>query len=279
MVRLEVLRKYPHHSFSSINAFLNICPLQYAMRYVYKAEAERTSVNLLFGKAFHGALAWLASGRESGTYFKTEELKDVFSELWSVERRSNPKKVFKSRSEWGELNELGRKMADAFYSNWIEDDVVEVSKVFSVILMDADDEPVSDKPLIGEIDVVVRDEAGNYVLIDWKTAARKWPEGKAKHNLQATCFCYAWKQLYDVISPFRFDVITKTKAPTYSRVHTTRTVDDFHRLAELVKVVERAVKAEAFFPMTGGFYCGDCAYSNACKNWHCERAKTISIAA
>ena len=73
MPTLEELRRKPHHSYSSVNTFLS-CPLQYAMRYVYKLEQERVGVALPFGSAFHGALTWLAEKRRKGDYSNTKEL-------------------------------------------------------------------------------------------------------------------------------------------------------------------------------------------------------------
>jgi hypothetical protein len=52
---LAELRKQPHWSFSSISTFVNICSLQWAFRYVYRAEPQFTSPALVFGKVFHSA--------------------------------------------------------------------------------------------------------------------------------------------------------------------------------------------------------------------------------
>ena len=42
---------------------------------------------------------------------------------------------------------------------------------------------------------------------------------------------------------------SKTKVADYQQCPTTRTIEDMHRFAELVRVVERAVEAEAFWPV------------------------------
>ncbi len=79
---------------------------------------------------------------------------------------------------------------------------------------------------------------------------------------------------------FRFDVITKAKAPTMESHYTIRGRDDFERLARLVEAVERAVKAEAFMPNEGGYFCGTCSYACACKSWHRIASKTtLNLAA
>jgi RecB family exonuclease len=278
MPTLEELRRKPHHSYSSVNTFLS-CPLQYAMRYVYKLEPERVGVALPFGSAFHGALTWLAENRRKGDYSNAKELADVFSEHWKVESDEEGELLTLEDGEWDNLNELGRKMVEAFYEGWTEDVIVDVSAAFSVPVIDGDGEPVSDKPLIGEIDLIVEDPQGEITLVDWKTAARKWADGKADSHLQATCFCMAHRWLSGVISPFRFDVVTKTKQPKYEAIRTIRVEDDFHRLAELIGVMERAVASDVFFPVSGSFMCKDCSHASACREWHRGRTRTLSLAA
>ena len=102
-----------------------------------------------------------------------------------------------------------------------------------------------------------KDRDGDTVLVDWKTSAAKWPEGKVYSHMQATCFTYGWSRLTGNNPLFRFDVVTKTKKPSYETLATTRREDDFHRLAELVRVVERAIAHDVFYPMHGGYACKD----------------------
>lgn len=269
---LSDLRKKPHHSFSSINGFVNICSLQYAFRYIYKAEAESTPVSLLFGSAFHRTCEWIAEGRMQNESYKIEEAQDVFSECWTAQCL-NADKLSLTKDEWEQLNATGRKMIACLDREWTEKTILNVAKAFTVRLES------SDVPLIGEIDLIIKDKHGEIVLVDWKTAARKWPAGKCAKDLQATCFCYAMKQLTGLDHGFRYDVITKAKEPSYSQHCTTRTDDDYARLSRLVRVVETAVQNEVFLPNEQSFYCGGCQYSQKCKSWHRKQARTISIPA
>jgi len=75
-------------------------------------------------------------------------------------------------------------------------------------------------------------------------------------------------------------VITKAKTPVLESYYTIRGRDDFNRLAHLVMAVERAVKAEAFYPNESSFLCSSCCYACACKSWHRNANKTtLSLAA
>ena len=124
MPTLSELRQSPHHSYSSLSTFLTTCPLQYAFRYIYKLEPERTGISLPFGSAFHCALSWLANRRKAGDHAKAEELAEVFSEQWKAESKRTVGLKFKSPDEWDELNALGRKMVAAFHETWDEEEEV-----------------------------------------------------------------------------------------------------------------------------------------------------------
>ena len=268
--QLIEMRKSPHWSFSSLNAFLNICSLKWAFGHYYDLEPESTSVNLVFGSAFHAAASWLAERRKEGVYPGSEDLFEVFNESWTWECRAADNLVL-SAEEMKEFNELGRKMMETLNNQWLEDDVVNVGRAFSVRL------PGSAKPLIGEIDLIVKDDSGRVTLVDWKTSARKWSDGKADKDLQATCFSHAWREMTGESAPFRYDVVTKTKTPAYVQYPTFRSEDDFQRLSKLVEMVERAVEAEVFLPAEQSFFCGSCEYKSACREWHGKSAGTLQL--
>ncbi len=259
---LKELRLRPHHSFSSLNKFLNICTLQYAFSYIYRLPPEHTPVNLVFGSAFHRTLEYLAKCRMQGSIVPNDDADECFSNYWSQLCLDAVDIAFKSQEQFEELEATGRRMIKVFMESWQEYEIIDICHAFSVPL------GASDKPLIGEFDCILRDRDGKIVIVDWKSAARRWPEGKADKDLQATCFSYAYMLEYGEIPEFRFDVVTKTKTPVYQQLYTKRTSDDFVRLNRMVEMVERATAADAFHPSETSFACGDCIYKNACSAWH-----------
>jgi len=274
---LQELRKEPHWSYSSLNTFINACSLQWAFRYAYKVEAESTSVNLVFGSAFHAVCEIIANHRKDGVYLKSLEVQDAFSDNWALEAQAADN-LFLSDEDWQQLNLTGRKMAECLNNEWLEDQILAVNRVFSVPI------PNVAKPLIGEMDCIVRNNRNLTTILDWKTAARKWSEGKADKDMQATFLMYAHKLSQNSNEPsadlFRFDVVTKTKEPSYTQHPTNRTQDDFQRMITMIHSVERAIRAEAFLPNETSYYCDGCSYKSACKVWHRNQArKTISLAA
>jgi putative RecB family exonuclease len=140
--------------------------------------------------------------------------------------------------------------------------------------------PVSgtDKPLIGEVDLIT-ENAGKVVLGDWKTSARRWPKNKADLDLQPTVSIYGYKQTHGALPPFKFTVVVKNKTPVVEGHETLRGEEHFSRLAELIKVVESMVTADHFLPNEQSYYCGHCQFQEACKAWHKNRNKLISVAA
>jgi Holliday junction resolvase-like predicted endonuclease len=148
--------------------------------------------------------------------------------------------------------------------------VIAVGEAFCVPLPDAGStEP---KPLIGEYDLVIEDAEGT-IIVDWKTAARRWPEGKADLDLQPTCYLYARQVADNGSARFRFDVVTKTVTPAVLHLETSRDEDRFRRLEALVEVVSALVQAEHFLPSEQSFAYSDCAYAEACREWHRCRAR------
>ena len=155
------------------------------------------------------------------------------------------------------------------------DRILAVGEVFQVPLPHAGGtEP---KPLIGEYDLVVQDAEG-CTIVDWKTAARRWPEGKADSDLQPTCYLYARSFTDGTPTRFRFDVVTKTAKPTVTHLETVRNEDRLLRLEALLQVVSAMVKAEHFLPSEQSWSCSDCQYAEACAAWHRSRAR-VSVTA
>ncbi|MBT7162336.1 MAG: hypothetical protein HN904_06120 [Victivallales bacterium] len=74
---LASLRRHPHWSFSRINALVNYCSLAWAFRYVHRLQPESTPVSLVFGSAFHSALAFHASRRLALKRFEIREAHDT----------------------------------------------------------------------------------------------------------------------------------------------------------------------------------------------------------
>ena len=88
-------------------------------------------------------------------------------------------------------------MVEAVCENWMDDYAVQsVAESFSVNV------PGLSKPLIGELDCVVTD-GKDTCIVDWKSSSAKWAVGKADKDLQATAFCYAFREKHGEKPLFR----------------------------------------------------------------------------
>jgi hypothetical protein len=275
MATLDEYRAREHWSFSALNQFLNICALQFYFDRIAKLPKRFTPVTLSFGSAFHRVCEWISLTRKEGKMPQREEAADLFGTLWGRQVTEDKNIRFDEEMDANACSVQGRDMIGCLVDNLDpEERVLAVNEAFAVPLVDAQGQVLL-TPMIGEIDLVV-EQGGRKALVDWKTAAKRWSKGKAALDLQPTVFLYGYRQLHGEIPGFRFDVLVKNKTPVLEQHMTERTVDQFNRMVELVKAVERAIQAEVFLPSEQGFYCGGCPHQEACKAWH-RKAARVSV--
>ena len=273
---LRSLRARPHWSFSQINGLLNFCSLAWAFHYVYKAEPESTPVALVFGGAFHRALAFHMTRLVKGSSATVAETSELFADLLRESLcHSDPPVRLNAGTDADALTDLGQRMLAAYLAAMDPTEkIVGVSVPFCVPLFDAAGNRLT-KPLIGEYDLTVEKD-GMFTIVDWKTSARRWADSKARNDLQPTCYLYArYIDTGDLNVGFRFDVVTKTAEPGCAQHFAQRDQRDFMRLGELVRVLERMVEADCFYPSDGSWECGNCPYTRACHSWHRDRARAF----
>ncbi len=271
---LDSLRQRPHWSFSSINGLVEYCSLKWAFQRVYREEPMFTPVPLVFGKVYHGALTFAFGKRARGESCTDAECAEVFADLLSRDiANSEPEVRLDEGVTTDTMIDCGRRMIAGYLQSLDPDERIHgVAVPFSVPLRGSTGTFIGN-PLIGEFDLVVQTNMG-HTIVDWKTAARRWPGSKARVDLQPTCYLYAHHATTGREAVFRFDVVTKAREPVCENHFTTRTVDDFDRLVGMVATLERLVQAEAFIPRDGSWECKSCPYSLACQSWHRERAST-----
>jgi len=276
MSTLSEYRDRPHWSFSALNQFMNICSLQYGFQRVMKLPQTFTSVNLSFGSAFHRCLEWIQLTRKDGQSVKREEAAALFQTLWLRQIKEDRLIKFDDDQNADDISRQGRDMIACLIDKLDPtEEVISISEAFAVPLVDAWGESL-ETPMIGEIDTVVQ-KAGLKTLVDWKTSGARWPKQKPHLDLQPTVFLYGYQHTHGETPDFRFDVVVKNKTPVLESHITTRTADQFNRMVECVKRVEQMIQAEHWMPSEQSFYCGGCGYQEACRGWHRQRARTISI--
>ncbi len=269
---LMEFRKRPHWSHSSLDLLLSKCSLKWAFQYVRREQPEKVSAAKMLGSAFHAAADHLARLRKAGEKVWLADLVEVFTKRWRLELESAEAEVaFKVGEDAGTLEETGHVLIATLVAEWpLTEKVLDVAVPFQVPVIDSHGY-VAEKPLVGEADVVVETSDGQIVIIDWKTAARKWAESRADNDQQATCMLYGLRGRYGDHALFRYDVVTKTKTPSFQSLPTARRQSDFDRLCRRIEIADRIVAAGAFHPDASGQSCGDCPYGKACSTWHEEK--------
>ena len=260
-MKIDELREKPHWSYTALNTYLNVCPLQYFFRYIEQAEVEQTSACLLFGQAFHAALSQQADVANNGSNLSIENLGDMFDEYFNASVKATDNVKFKVGEDTDTMSDLARRMFKPVLDNWNDFyNIRSIAEGFRITV------PGLEKPLVGEFDLVVND-GREPCIVDWKTSSSRWPSGKADRDLQATVFSYAYNKMHDEIPLFRFDVVTKAKMPTCETYYTMRSQTDFDRFEMLANKVQDAVDKGVFLPNETSFACSECPYKNRCKNW------------
>lgn len=264
-ITLTQLRQEPHYSYSAISTYLQ-CSLKYFFRYVEKIESELTSKNLVFGSAIHSCLNMIASKRMANQAVPSEAIKEFYEREFDNQLCCGKNIDFKSPEEASELKSKGLEMIETYVNQWADKKIIGHDQAFALEI------PELSKPIIGAYDLVI-EEKGNTTIVDWKTAARKWPEDKADKDGQATLYCHAFKNTTGKTAKFRFDVITKTKIPSVQIMQTSRTDADINRLISVFQSVERGINAGVFYPNDTSFFCSACEYAKACGSWgKCQKA-------
>jgi len=279
MATLADYRDREHWSFSALNQFLNICSLQFAFQRIQKLPPQFTPVALSFGSAFHRAMEWVHLNRRDGKTVLEQEARDLFRDLWSRQVQEDQNIRFDEEITESTCSAQGAELVATFLKAVDpEEQVVQVNEAFAVPLIDAQGS-VLEKPMVGEIDCVVR-KGGITTLVDWKTSGRRWAKDQAQKSLQATAYLYGYRQLHGRDAAMRFDIVVKNKTPVFEQHLTVRTQDQFHRMVELVRTADAMIAAGHFLPSEQSFSCSGCQYGEACRAWHRESSRvSVRLAA
>ena len=171
---LAALRDAPHVSVSAIKSYM-MCPMKYAHRYVFKTDASHRSVPLVLGSAVHEALAaFYTHHGEHGEDPPGELVTDTFSSAWDSMLVGDP--PVKGDDLGGE-KDLGIALIQTFYESAPRPlKVLAVELPFCMPIVDPKTGSMSDRVIVGAIDAVVVDEDGRTVLVEHKTAKRRWSQ-------------------------------------------------------------------------------------------------------
>ncbi len=254
------LRRRPLISFTQIDQYLR-CRLKYRLTYIDRLEPEFVPATLAFGSGIHGAAAFFYRGLAQGQRPSVEDVQEYFRTFWPTH--------FGVKDTKDGLPDLGVRML-AVVCGEIRPgiEIVGVEHPFAVPLVDQEAGEILDRDLVGSVDLLECDADG-LVVVDLKTAARKYSDLQVEALLQLSVYSYATTMAGFADQEdlrLRFGVLTKTKEPELHRYWTTRDRGANRRLFRLAREVIHAAEAEVF-PPNPGWQCRECQYRSQCWAW------------
>ena len=218
---------------------------------------------------FHGAAAFFYRGVAQGAAPSVGDVQGVFETMKNLETDHRPVR-FGEKDTKEALRDLGRRMLAVLCpAHEPRVEVLAVEEPFRVPLIDPETGEILDRDLVGTLDRVEKDADGRVVVVDLKTAARKYSDLQVEASLQLSVYSYATAMngLGDQEDLWlRFDVLTKTKTPELHRYWTTRDRRATRRLYRLAAEVLHAIEGEVFPPVVG-WQCESCPFRSRCWAW------------
>lgn len=253
----------PHWSYSQISQFLR-CPLQYYFERVAKLPRKTIPNGMALGSAIHKGLADYHLAIQKGDQASLDLLKSSFLEAYSGAEQQLPID-FKEKESRASSIEQGVALLEAYHKEPPPENIVAIEEPMLVPIITSSGD-VLEKPLVAIVDLLFRDEEG-LVVDEFKTSSRKYSESEAESTLQASCYVHAVREIYNEPAAVRYTVFVKTKTPSIQRLNTVRTADDFGRVGDIVQTIERAIEADAFYPIESPLNCSGCSFLQECRDW------------
>ena len=246
-----------HVSVSQVKSWL-ICSRRYLYRYIRGVEPEHRSPNLVLGSAVHEALAAFYVGVKAGQVPGVDELVAHFTDAWARGLQGDPPLLLPDGVTAGNIEDQGIGLVKAFaeYAA-VPEKVVSVEQLFAVDIADPKTGELIEEQLVGYLDAVVI-EGGKQLILEHKTAARRWSQDQLDYDIQAAVYLAVTGA-----EKLRFQVLLKTKTPGFVTHDVTRTEEAKTEAFEIVCRVLDAIRAGISWP-NRGWQCRTCEYRRRC---------------
>jgi len=270
---LQELKQELHISHSQIFVYLN-CSLKYQFMYVECRPPERLSIALPFGTAIHMCEERYYRSLKDRNYLEPLNiLEELFADCISLELdHSDIPIIYKKETpDKDSAIKLGKRLLKVFYESvdLTGKEIVGVELPLSAKLYTPKGE-ATELNLIGVLDLLLRDQNGELIVIDHKTAAKAKSQSTVDEDLQLTAYSYllaANKYVFPTADiNCCMDVLRKLKTPKMEYYFTVRTASDRKRFARIASMVLTAIESRIFMPQKS-WMCSDCGYTNVCSKW------------
>ena len=264
----------PHWSYSQVSQFLR-CPLSYYFDRVARVPKPFISGGLALGATVHHALAEYHRGIQEGRIVEPDQIHAALMQTWGEMENREPIQ-YRDGEDRTKLVDQAVALVDLYVKEPAPECVVAVEEPLLVPLFNSRGEAL-EKPLLAIPDLITRDN-GELTVTEFKTSGRRYGELETDASLQASCYAHAVQDRYDEQPRVRYTILVKTKTPQIQHQETVRNEADVTRLGDVVQAVERAIEAEAYYPVESPMNCSGCPFFKPCKEWHgCPTRKTVSL--
>jgi putative RecB family exonuclease len=268
VMEIKELRKKPHLSHSSINAYME-CGLYYKFSKIDKLKPQFTSDNLVYGITVHRVLADFHQERLIGKLLSADELCDLFAKYWKQAAENKEYIKYSKNNSYDSILSGGKALLSAYHRHLPKDlyTIVAIEEPFSITFDGLD------VPIIGVMDLVEEDSAGTIVITENKTSARAYSNSQIDKNLQLTVYQIAARsngyKKREIL--LRIDCLIKTQVPTFKTYYTHRnSLDEYRAIRKIIKVWD-GIKKSVFIPNDTSWKCAYCEFKDPyCDQWFAE---------
>jgi putative RecB family exonuclease len=268
-----VISTRPHWSYSQISQFLR-CPLQYYFERIVKLERPFIPSAMALGSAVHEGLAQYHRHLQLNEPVPACCVQETFLNAWQASEDRRPIQ-FKDKENRDDMIAQGVALLELYMQEPPPQSIVAIEEPLMVPLFTSNGECL-EKPLLAVLDLLHRNDQDRLTVSEYKTSGRRYSELEAEMMLQATSYVHAVQQRFDEKPYVRYVVLVKTKTPQVQYLETIRTDADINRLGDIVQTIERAIQAEAFYPVESTMNCSGCPFFRQCREWRgCSNLHTI----
>jgi len=270
---LQELKQALHISHSQIFVYLN-CSLKYLLMYVECRPPERLPIALPFGGAIHLCEERYYRSLMDKDYLEPLNiLEELFADCISLEiDHSDIPVIYKKEApDKDSVIKMGKSLLKVFYESvdLTGKEIVGVELPLSAKLYTPEGE-ATELMLIGILDLLLRDQNGELLIVDHKTAVQPKSQSTVDEDMQFTAYSYLLAANSYVFPTAtvncRMDVLRKLKTPKMQQHFTVRTAADRKRFARIASMVLAGIENRIFIPQRS-WMCSDCGYIQACSKW------------
>jgi len=267
-MNLSEMRRNPHLSSSSINDYIS-CGILYKFGRIDRIPRTFSSDSLEYGSCMHRVLDNYYQSKMINNPLSQEEVLSLFEKYWTKAVGGKLEVKFAKGKDFETYLTDGRELLTTYLNELPEDNfkVLAIEEPFSFIIEGMD------IPIIGQMDLVLEDESGTIIIVDWKTAGKAYSRDDVDKNFQLSLYQMAARAngFADREILLRFDCLIKTKTPKFEQYYTTRTDEDILRAKKKILKVAEGISKSVFVPNDNHWKCKNCNYSEHCNNWFLDK--------